>query len=173
MNMNLKVLTAVCIVISAITANAQSTTTKLPGDASLPSSKESLEKMVSFDKGNFKYKVEDYFARPNASSFKISPDGQYLSYKEKDKNKKNHVYVKELKTGKITKAIVEKENLIGSYGWLDKNRLFYTQDKGGNENNHLYAVDIDGKNLKDLKELVEKKVIYKEGVGRGTAYFLI
>ena len=26
---------------------------------------------------------------------------------------------------------------------------------------------------KDLKELVEKKVIYKEGVGRGTAYFLI
>nr|WP_202704054.1 S9 family peptidase [Flavobacterium sp. UGB4466] len=150
MNMNLKVLTAVCIVISAITANAQSTATKLPGDPTLPSSKESLEKMVSFDKGNFKYKVEDYFAKPNASSFKISPDGQYLSYKEKDKDKKNHVYVKELKTGKITKAIVEKEDLIGSYGWLDKKRLFYTQDKGGNENNHLYAVDIDGKNVKDL-----------------------
>ncbi len=61
--------------------NAQSA--KLPGDATLPSSKASLEQLVSYDKGNFKYKVEDYFMRPKASQFKISPDGQFLSYKEK------------------------------------------------------------------------------------------
>ncbi|KXH84735.1 S9 family peptidase [Chryseobacterium kwangjuense] len=150
MNLNTKIFGAAQVVLSAIMINAQTSTAKLPGDPTLPSSKESLEKMVSFDKGNFKYKVEDYFARPNASQFKISPDGQYLSYKEKDKDKKNHVYVKELKTGKITKAIVEKDDLIGGYGWLDKKRLYYTQDKGGNENTHMYAVDIDGKNLKDL-----------------------
>ena len=100
--------------------NAQSTTTKLPGDATLPSSKANLEQLASYDKGNFKYKVEDYFARPKASQFKISPDGQFLSYKEKDNNKKNHVYVKDLKSGKITKAIEEKEDLIKSYGWLSK-----------------------------------------------------
>jgi dipeptidyl aminopeptidase/acylaminoacyl peptidase len=130
--------------------NAQSSAAKLPGDPTLVSSKATLEKLISYDKGNFKYKVEDYFARPKASQFKISPDGQYLSYKEKDKDMKNHVYVKDLKSGKITKALVEKEDLIRSYGWLNKNRLFYTQDKGGNENIHLYAADIDGKNLKDL-----------------------
>ncbi|WP_072922391.1 alpha/beta hydrolase family protein [Chryseobacterium sp. OV279] len=150
MNLNAKFFGAAQIVLSAIMMNAQTSTAKLPGDPTLPSSKETLDKLISYDKGNFKYKVEDYFARPNASQFKISPDGQYLSYKEKDADKKNHVYVKELKTGKITKAIVEKDDLIGGYGWLDKKRLFYTQDKGGNENNHLYAVDIDGKNLKDL-----------------------
>jgi Tol biopolymer transport system component len=133
--------------------NAQSSTAKLPGDPTLVSSKATLEKLISYDKGNFKYKVEDYFARPKASQFKISPDGQYLSYKEKDKDMKNHVYVKDLKSGKITKAIVEKEDLIKSYGWLNKSRLFYTQDKGGNENIHLYAADIDGKNLKDLTHL--------------------
>ncbi len=82
--------------------------------------------------------------------FKISPDGKYLSYKEKDKDSKNHVYVKELNTGKITKAIVEKDDLIKAYGWLNKNRLYYTQDKGGNENIHLYAANVDGTNLKDL-----------------------
>ncbi len=130
--------------------NAQSSTAKLPGDPTLPSSKASLEKLVSYDKGNFKYKVEDYFARPKASAFKLSPDGKYLSYKEKDQDRKNHVYVKELSTGKITKAIVEKDDLIKNYGWLNKQRLFYTQDKGGNENIHLYAADIDGSNLKDL-----------------------
>jgi len=150
MNFNTKIFGAAQIVLSAIMMNAQTSTAKLPGDPTLPSSKAVLEKLVSYDKGNFKYKVEDYFARPKASQFKLSPDGQYLSYKEKDKDSKNHVYVKNLKTGQVTKAIVEKDDLIKSYGWLDKKRLYYTQDKGGNENIHLYAADIDGKNLKDL-----------------------
>jgi len=150
MNFNYKILTTAHIVISAIMINAQSSTAKLPGDPALVSSKATLDKLISYDKGDFKYKVEDYFARPKASQFKISPDGQYLSYKEKDNDKKNHVYVKDLKTGTITKALVEKDDLIRSYGWLDKKRLFYTQDKGGNENIHLYAADIDGKNLTDL-----------------------
>ncbi|KPE52642.1 alpha/beta hydrolase family protein [Chryseobacterium indologenes] len=150
MNFNTKIFGAAQIVLSAMMMNAQTSTAKLPGDPTLPSDKATLEKLVSYDKGNFKYKVEDYFARPKASQFKLSPDGQYLSYKEKDKDSKNHVYVKNLKTGKITKAIAEKDDLIDSYGWLDKKRLFYTQDKGGDENIHLYAADIDGKNLKDL-----------------------
>lgn len=150
MNLNTKIFGAAQIVLSAMMINAQTSTSKLPGDPTLPSSKANLEKLISYDKGSFKYKVEDYFARPNPSQFKISPDGQFLSYKEKDIDKKNHVYVKDLKTGKITKAIVEKDDLIKSYGWLNKNRLFFTQDKGGNENIHLYAADTDGKNLKDL-----------------------
>ncbi|WP_336963154.1 S9 family peptidase [Chryseobacterium contaminans] len=150
MNLNSKIFGTAYIVLSAIMINAQNSTAKLPGDPTLPSSKANLEKLVSYDKGNFKYKVEDYFARPKASVFKISPDGKYLSYKEKDKDSKNHVYVKELNTGKITKAIVEKDDLIKSYGWLNKNRLYYTQDKGGNENIHLYAANVDGTNLKDL-----------------------
>lgn len=150
MNIQSKILTTAHIVISAIMINAQNATTKLPGDPTLVSSKATLDKLISYDKGNFKYKVEDYFARPKASLFKISPDGQYLSYKEKDKAMKNHVYVKDLKTGKVTKALEEKDDLIRNYGWLSKKRLFYTQDKGGNENLHLYAADIDGKNLKDL-----------------------
>lgn len=150
MNLNSKILVITQVVITSLMINAQTTENKLPGDPTLVSSKATIEKLISYDKGNFKYKVEDYFARPKASQFKISPDGLYLSYKEKDKDSKNHVYVKDLKSGKITKALVEKDDLIRSYGWLDKKRLFYTQDKGGNENIHLYAADIDGKNLKDL-----------------------
>ncbi|OPC30001.1 S9 family peptidase [Elizabethkingia miricola] len=150
MKLNTKLFITAGVVITTAMMNAQSATAKLPGDATLPSSKANLEQLASYDKGNFKYKVEDYFARPKASQFKISPDGQFLSYKEKDSNKKNHVYVKDLKSGKITKAIEEKEDLIKSYGWLSKNRLYFTQDKGGNENIHLYATDTDGKKLKDL-----------------------
>jgi len=150
MNLNSKILGITQVVITSLMINAQTKESKLPGNPTLVSSKATIEKLISYDKGNFKYKVEDYFARPKASQFKISPDGLYLSYKEKDKDSKNHVYVKDLRSGKITKALVEKDDLIRSYGWLDKKRLFYTQDKGGNENIHLYAADIDGKNLKDL-----------------------
>ena len=158
MNMNYRILGTTYIVLSSIMINAQSSTAQLPGDPTLPSSKASLEKLVSYDKGNFKYKVEDYFERPKASAFKLSPDGKYLSYKEKDKDRKNHVYVKDLGTGKITKAIVEKEDLIRNYGWFNKKRLYYTQDKSGNENIHLYATDIDGANQKDLTPFEGVKV---------------
>ncbi|AZA76940.1 S9 family peptidase [Chryseobacterium sp. G0186] len=150
MNLNSKIFGTAYIVLSTIMINAQTSSAKLPGDPTLPSTKANLEKLVSYDKGNFKYKVEDYFARPKASQFKISPDGKFLSYKEKDKDSKNHVFVKDLSSGKITKAIVEKDDLIKAYGWLNKSRLFYTQDKGGNENIHLYATNVDGSNLKDL-----------------------
>ncbi len=150
MNIKLKILAAAQVVLSSMMMNAQTSTEKLPGDPSLVSSKAALEKLLSYDKGNFKYRVEDYFARPKASQFKISPDGKYLSYKEKDRDSKNHVFVKDMTTGKITRALVEKDDLIRSYGWLNKKRLFYTQDRSGNENLHLYAADTDGKNLKDL-----------------------
>ena len=56
----------------------------LPGNTQLPSSSEELLELASFDKGSFKYSVEDYFGTPKLSSFEISPDGKYLSYREKD-----------------------------------------------------------------------------------------
>lgn len=143
-------LTAPALLFSLWMCMAQNTEKKLPGDSSLVSSKQDLEQLISYDKGDFKYKIEDYFARPKASRFQISPDGKYMSYMEKDAEAKNHVYVKDLKTGKVTRAIEEKTDLIRGYLWLNTNRLAYTQDNGGNENTHIYAADIDGKNTKDL-----------------------
>lgn len=130
--------------------NLTKTEVKLPGDLSLPSSAADIQKLIDLDKGNYTYKVEDYFAKPKSSSFQLSPNGKYLSYKEKDAKNKNHVYVKEIATGKISMAIEEKEELIRGYGWVNDNRLLYVMDKGGDENYHIYAVDLDGKNNVDL-----------------------
>ncbi len=123
---------------------------KLPGNTDLPSSKEELEQLKSYDKGNYKYSVSDYFARPKASGFQLSPNGKYMSYREKDENNKRHIYVKELSTGKVQRAIEEKEELVRGYGWINDERLFFAMDKGGDENYHIYAVNLDGTNLKDL-----------------------
>jgi dipeptidyl aminopeptidase/acylaminoacyl peptidase len=43
-----------------------------------------------------------------------------------------------------------KERDIQGYFWKNDNRLVFLQDKGGNENFHLFAVDKDGKNQKEL-----------------------
>ncbi len=123
---------------------------EVPGDITLPSSEEALFKIAQAEKGQFKYSVEDYFTKAGASSFKLSKDGNYLSYKEKDAQGKNHVYVKNIKTGEIIRAIEETDKLIRSYFWANSGRLIYLMDDGGNENYHLYAVNIDGTNGLDL-----------------------
>ena len=123
---------------------------KLPGNPSLVSTQEELAKLAAYDKGDYKYKVADYFAKPKASSFQLSPNGKYMSYKEKDANGKNHVYVKDIATGEVKRAIEEKDELIKGYGWINDERLVFMMDQGGNENYHLYATNLDGSNTKDL-----------------------
>ena len=123
---------------------------KLPGNTALVTSDETLKQLAAFDAGNYKYKVADYFARPKASSFRLSPNGKYMSYLEKDDKNKNHVYVKEIATGKVNRAIEEKDELIKGYGWISDEKLYYMMDKGGNENFHIYATNIDGTNASDL-----------------------
>ncbi|MFA5651698.1 MAG: S9 family peptidase, partial [Proteiniphilum sp.] len=122
---------------------------KLPGNPELASSDEELQALIAHDEGDYTYSVADYFARPNASSFQLSPNGKYLSYMEKD-GLKNHVYTKELATGEVVRAIEEKEEPIKGYGWVNDDRLFYAMDHGGNENYHIYAANIDGSNALDL-----------------------
>jgi hypothetical protein len=58
MNLNHKILTTAHIVISTIMINAQSSTAKLPGDPTLVSSKATLEKLISYDKGNLNIKLK-------------------------------------------------------------------------------------------------------------------
>ena len=60
------------------------------------------------------------------------------------------MYIKEIATGKVTRAIEEKEEPVKGYGWVNNSRLIFVMDKGGNENYHIYAANTDGGNLMDL-----------------------
>ena len=122
----------------------------LPGNTSLVSSDEELLSLTKLDEGDYRYTVEDYFGNPKGFTFRFSPDGKYLSYRERDENGKQHIYVKNLATGEAKMAIEEKDELVRGYGWLNNQRLYYIMDKGGNENYHIYAVNLDGDDLKDL-----------------------
>ncbi len=122
----------------------------VPGNPELPSSDDALNKLGAIDVGDYRYTVEDYFAKPRASTFRFSPDGKYMSYREKDENGKRHIYVKEISSGETKRAIEEKEELVRGYGWINNERLVFMMDQGGDENYHVYAVNLDGSNQKDL-----------------------
>jgi dipeptidyl aminopeptidase/acylaminoacyl peptidase len=123
---------------------------QVKGNPALVSSEQELQKLASMETGEYEYSVEDYFKRPSQSSFQFSPDGKYVSFKQRDDEGKSHVYIKDAETGKTTRVIEEKEELIRGYGWANESRLIYIMDQGGNENYHLYAVNLDGSNEVDL-----------------------
>ncbi|MDB4292363.1 S9 family peptidase [Maribacter sp.] len=122
----------------------------IPGNPALPSSDTELTELASLGDGDFEYTVEDYFAKPKASTFRFSPDGKYMSYREKDAHGKRHVFVKDIVSGEVIRAIEEKEELIRGYGWINNERLVFLMDQGGDENYHVYVVGIDGSDQKDL-----------------------
>nr|WP_234423400.1 S9 family peptidase [Aquimarina spinulae] len=145
----------------------------IPGNPELVTTDSALVELGNLDKGDYKYSVEDYFAKPKARTFRFSPNGKYLSYREKDDNKKNHVYVKEIATGKVTRVIEEKEELIRGYGWANNNRLVYVMDKGGNEDYHLFAANIDGSDQKELTPFEGVQVNILEGLKEDENHMII
>ena len=96
--------------------------------------------------------LEDFFRNPEMSSFQLSPDGNHISYMKpwEDGNRMMNVYVREINSEKETRITSASERSLYGYFWINNNRIAYVQDKGGDENIHIYAVDIDGGNNIDL-----------------------
>ncbi len=96
--------------------------------------------------------LEDFFRNPEMSSFQLSPNGKYISYMKpwKDGNRMMNVYVRAIDSDNEIRLTSASERSLYGYGWLNDERIAYVQDKGGDENIHIYAVNIDGKNNIDL-----------------------
>jgi dipeptidyl aminopeptidase/acylaminoacyl peptidase len=90
------------------------------------------------------------FGNPDKISPNISPDGQRLAYIAPDEGVLN-VWVRTV--GKKDDRAVTKDRKRGirSYFWAEDNtHLLYIQDKGGDENWHLYSVDLKENEERDL-----------------------
>ena len=96
--------------------------------------------------------LEDFFKNPEMSSFQLSPNGKHISYMKpwEDGDRMMNVYVKEINSEKEIRITSASERSLYGYFWINDSRIAYIQDKGGDENIHIYAVDIDGGNDIDL-----------------------
>lgn len=91
------------------------------------------------------------FGNPDRSGAQISPDGTQLSWLA-PKDGVMNVWVAPVESPDKARAVTdEKVRGIRSYFWAYTNRhILYAQDKGGDENWRIYAVDLAKNATKDL-----------------------
>lgn len=92
--------------------------------------------------------METFFKNGEKSSFRISPDGNYFSYRADYKGKTN-IFVQKVTDSVAVRVTNDTLRSIYSYFWKG-NRIVYAQDTGGDENYQLFSVKADGSDLKAL-----------------------
>jgi dipeptidyl aminopeptidase/acylaminoacyl peptidase len=122
----------------------------LPGNTTLPSSEKELSILAAKEKGSFKYSVEDFFKSPEASSFKLSPNGKFISYLKRNDDGKKTLFVKDIATDKENSIVKDGEDIIKAYMWASNDRILYMKDSGGDENFHFFGINLDGSNNIEL-----------------------
>ncbi|MEO8066068.1 MAG: S9 family peptidase [Flavobacteriales bacterium] len=98
-----------------------------------------------------KIEMQDFFKNPEKSGFRISPDGQYISYRAPWHNRMN-IFVQKVGGGKATQVTTDTIRDVGGYFWKG-DRLVYSRDINGNENFIVFSASMDGKDVKALTPL--------------------
>ncbi len=121
----------------------------LPGDNSLPSTREDFEQLITFSSEEFKYSVEDFFRKPEKSRYQLSPNGNFISYLGPYQQRLN-IFLHPVDSEEIIRVTEVTDRDISWYIWKGEDRLIYAKDKDGDENFHLFGVNRDGTELMEL-----------------------
>ncbi len=93
--------------------------------------------------------LEDFFRKPQRLTLRLSPSGARVAWLEPWDRRLN-LFVQELETGRTTRVTASTERDLAGFFWASDSRLVYVQDRGGDENYRLHAVDASGENAVDL-----------------------
>ena len=93
--------------------------------------------------------LKDFFKNPEKSNYKISPDGKYLSFTSPYKKRMN-LFVKKIGTDSVKQLSFVESRDIFSYIWANETTLLYLMDDGGDENDQVFSVNLDGSGSKAL-----------------------
>jgi dipeptidyl aminopeptidase/acylaminoacyl peptidase len=88
---------------------------------------------------------QTFFGDPQYANAQLSPDGEHVSFTKPYKGRMN-VWVKDRGApfSAAEPVTADTTRPVSGYFWTqDSDRILYVQDKGGNENFHIYAVDPD------------------------------
>ena len=89
--------------------------------------------------------MKTFFKNGEKSTFRISPDGNYFSYRADFKGKMN-MFVQKASDSVAVRVTNDTLRSIGSYFWKG-DRIVYMQDLAGDENFQVFSVKPDGSGL--------------------------
>jgi dipeptidyl aminopeptidase/acylaminoacyl peptidase len=92
--------------------------------------------------------LREFFRSPEQSSFQLSPDGNTLSFLAPWHDRLNIMLRRAGHADRRVTALTDRDP--GAYFWKGNQRLLYLKDEGGDENNHLYMVDLAHGVTRDL-----------------------
>jgi dipeptidyl aminopeptidase/acylaminoacyl peptidase len=94
---------------------------------------------------------EVLFGNPEKAGVQISPDGKQLAYLAPDEKNVLQVWVRPVAGGDAKRVTSDDKRGVRQYYWAyDGKHLLYLQDKGGDENFHLYAAELATGTTRDL-----------------------
>lgn len=94
---------------------------------------------------------EILFGNPERTSPRLSPDGKYLAYIAPDEKNVLQVWLRTVGQEDDHPLTADKKRGIRMFFWTyEGEQLIYLQDSDGDENWHLYSVNIQSKIVRDL-----------------------
>ena len=94
---------------------------------------------------------ETLLGNPERANPHIAPDGKRLAWLAPDEHDVLQVWVQTIGDHDAHIVTADKSRGIESFGWaFDSKTIIYPQDAAGDENFHLFAVDLDSDNIRDL-----------------------
>lgn len=94
---------------------------------------------------------QDLFGNPEKAAAEVSPDGKWIAWLAPKDGVMNVWAAPIDKTESALPVTDDKRRGIRMYHWAyDGKHLIYMQDQGGDENWHVYAVDVASRTTKDL-----------------------
>ena len=96
-----------------------------------------------------KIPMREFFRLPDRAHYRISPDGATLAFMQPWERRMN-LFVQPASGGEPVRITSERDRDIPDYLWKGSDRLVYTKDIGGDENDHFIVVDRRGGEARDL-----------------------
>src|ERR1700744_5232030 len=101
--------------------------------------------------------ISDFFKTPEESVFRLSPDGEYISYLKPYKGRQN-LFVKSLVDTTERPATSFTDYSVREYSWTNNDQLVLIQDNISADEYKLYTLDVNTLQARNILSLEKGRI---------------
>ncbi len=116
--------------------------------------------------------LQDFFKNPTRNNISLSPNGKMLAWLAPYKSRMN-IHLMVVGQKEVTRLTHVEDRDISGYFWASDDRILYVRDFGGDENFHVFGVNIDGTNNQDLTPFDDVKAMFIDDLRDDENHILI